>query len=304
MNEQLLAIVRATITDTALQTQLIAKLSEPKFVVRTSEEDDQFKKNLLATINKDEILKEEKKLWMRRVEDDVLTSTGIKQNPSEPYHEYYKRAVKTIQDELSAIKAEKEKIEASSAAVGGVWKTKYETLEAQSKAAITEKEQALADLQKKVGTSERRSELEKVFSPLRSKFVDQLPSFFSEYQESVLSDVLNKSALIDGVLVLVDENGNPRKDQSLNNIKVESFLSEKFKDVTKQDRQQPGGGTQPPAGTTATNGFNVSGIPQEVTSQNKLIEHLGKHGLLQGTKEFDKAFAEGVAAKNITKVFD
>lgn len=311
MNEQLLAIIRATIVDPTLAATLTAKLTEQKFVVRTAQEEEQYRTNLLSTVNKEDIIKEEKKIWMRRVEDDVKELTGLTQKSSEPYHEFMKRGFKKVQDDLEALKLQKEQLEASAktGADGGVWKQKYETLEQQSKAAIAAKEQELTTLQKTVSLTQRRQELDKAFQPMQSKFIDQLPGFFNDYKEQVLADVVNRSALIDGKLVLVDENGNPRKDSNLNNITVESYLGEKFKDVIKVTKEQPGAGSKPPApGTppvpTPVGGtFNVATVPAEVTTQGQLVEFLGKQGMLQGSPEFDKAFAETVTQKNITKLF-
>ncbi len=306
MNPILIAIIQSMVTDGTLQAALLAKIKEGNLIVRTATEEEQYKKNLIDT-NKEEIIKEEKKIWMRRIEDDVKELTGIKQNPSEPYHEFMKRGFKAMNEKIDTLTREKE------AAMSGkdgdsVWKTKYETLETQSKAALLAKDTELQNLQKSVSTTQRRSELDKVFAPIQSKFIDQLPSFFNDYKEQVIQDVLGKSAVIDGKLVLVDENGNPRKDTNLNNISVESHLAEKFKDVIKPEVQQPGSGTQPPKGANPPapapgTPFNVSSIPADVTTQGALMDHLGKQGLLQGTPEFDTAFATAVKEKNITKVF-
>lgn len=313
MNEQLLAIIKATIVDPTLAATLTAKLTEQKFVVRTAAEEEQYKNNLLATVDKESIIKEEKRIWMRRVEDDVKELTGLTQKSSEPYHEFMKRGFAKVQDELKALKVEKEQLEANvksgNAGDAVIWKQKYETLEQQSKAAIAAKEQELSTLQKTVSLTQRRQELDKAFAPMQSKFIDQLPGFFNDYKEQVLADVVNRSALIDGKLVLVDENGNPRKDSNLNNITVESYLSEKFKDVIKTTKDQPGAGSQPPAPGTppvppaAGQAFNVANVPAEITTQGQVVEFLGKQGLLQGTPEFDKAFADTISQKNITKLF-
>lgn len=311
MNAELIAIIRALVTDAALQTNLIAKITEGKFIVRTAAEEEQYKSNLLAT-SKEDIIKEEKKIWMRRIEDDVKEMTGLKQNPSEPYHEFMKRGFLAMNEKISTLTTEKKQLEDSKGKdADSVWKTKYDTLEQQSKQAILEKDNELKNLRTSVEESNRKGELDKVFAPIESKFIDQLPGFFSDYKNQVIADVLKKSAMIDGKLVLVDENGNPRKDQQLNNITVESHLSEKFKDVIKTDKTQPGGGSKPPAPgappapTAPAPGtpFNTGSVPAEVKTQNDLTEFLGKQGLLQGTKEFDEAFSKTVAEKNITKLF-
>ncbi len=313
MLESLKAVILATITDPAVAQALIAKLTEQKFTARTEAEEESFKTNLLATVNKEEIIKEEKKIWMRRIEDDVRELTGLKQHSSEPYHDFMKRGFKALQDKVKDIETEKLALEQSKGgAEGGVWKTKYETLEAQSKAALLAKDATLAELNKSVEEGKRKGELDKVFNPIAAKFVDQLPGFFNDYKDQVINDTLKKSATIDGKLVLIDENGNPRKDANLNNITVESFLNDKFKDVIKTDKTQGGAGTTPPGAGNPNPGtppagagqpFNVAAIPVEVNTQNLLTEHLGKSGLLQGTKEFDEAFAKAVQEKNITKVF-
>ncbi len=310
--EQILAIIRQLIADAGLQGQVINKITEGKFVVRTAAEEEQYKANLIAT-NKEDIIKEEKKIWMRRIEDDVREITGLKQNPSEPYHDFMKRGFKSLNEKIDALDIEKKKLEATAGKDGGeVWKTKYETLEQQSKEAIRVKDEAMLALQTKVATSERRAELDKVFLPIKAKFIDTLPGFFVDYEAQVISETLAKSAVIDGKLVLVDEKGNPRKDAQLNNIAVESFLTDKFKDVIKVDKTQTGGGTTPPAGTPpgappppppAGTPFNTGTIPGEVKTQGQLIDFLGKQGLLQGTKEYDEAFAKSVQEKNITKLF-
>ncbi len=314
MFESLKAVILATVTDATLAQALIAKITEQKITARTPAEEESFKTNLLATINKDEIVNEEKRIWMRRVEDDVKEITGLKQGPSEPYHVFMKRGFKALQDKADDLQREKEALEANKGTGdAAIWKTKYETLEKQSQQALAAKDQTLAELNKSVESGKRRTELDKVFNPIKSKFIDQLPGFFNEYQEGVINDVLAKSALIDGKLVLVDEQGNPRKDNNLANILVETHLQEKFKDVIKGDKEQAGSGAKPPGGGAPPAGggagagggtpFNTATIPAEVNTQSKLTEHLGKAGLLQGSKEFDEAFTKVVQEKNITKVF-
>lgn len=313
MFESLKAVILATITDPALAQSLIAKITEQKFTVRTAAEEEAFKTNLLATVNKEEIISAEKAIWMRRIEDDVREITGLKQNPSEPYHQFMKRGFKALQDKVAEIEREKEALESNKGTGdAAVWKTKYETLEKQSKEALAAKDATLAELNKSVETSKRRTELDKAFAPIRAKFVDQLPGYFKDYEENVINEVLAKSAIIDGKLVLVDEAGNPRKDGNLANILVEQHLTEKFKDVIKTDQQQAGAGTgpagegkNPGAAAAPAKGvpFNTATIPSTITTQAQLTEHLGKAGLLQGSKEFDEAFTKTVQEKNITKVF-
>lgn len=302
--DELIAIINATIADPTLAASLNAKLKEGKFAVRTETQEQQYKANLL-TASKEDLIKEEKKVWMRRVEEDIKELTGLEQKALEPYHEYMKRGIKTLQSKVEALDEEKETW-SKKGGEGGVWKQKYDTLEAQSKAALAEKEAKLGELQKSVATNERRLELDKVFNPLSTKFAKELPDYFNDYKEGVLKETLNKSAMIDGKLVLVDENGNPMKDNNLNNISVDSYLQTKFKSVISEDKTQAGGGTKPPAGGTpppATGSTSIANVPDDVNTEGKLVDFLGKQGLLQGSKEFDAQFSKIKTDKKITKLF-
>lgn len=307
VNEEVKAAITKSVPDAALQATLIAALEATKTVARTPEEEDQYKANLL-TASKDDLIKEEKQIIMRRVEDDVKELTGLRQKPSEPYHEFMKRGFKELKGKLEDIEAQKEEWEKSGGSQDGVWKQKYTTLETQSKTALSEKDREMETLKKSVAATERRIELDKVLNPLASKFAPDLPSYFNDFKENVIRETVALSAIIDGKLVLVDEQGNPRKDNNLNNILVEDHLKLKFKDVIREDRQQggsgnKGGGTPPPGGNGGGKApVSINNVPEEVNSEAKLTEFLGKQGLLQGTKDFDDNYSRIIKEKNITKL--
>lgn len=305
--DELIALINATIVDPTLAAKLIADIKTKELAVRTKDEQKQFETNFLEQ-NKDTLTQAEKQAMRIRIEDDIKSAIpGFKQNPSEPYHEFMKRGIKSLQDKVNALTTEKTALEQAKAGdADSVWKTKYETLEQQSKAALTVKDQEIVTLRTTTAKQERLTKLQEVFGPIESKFMDQLPGYFNDYKRGVVDSVLNSSAMIDGVLVLVDENGNPRKDTNLNNITVEGHLKERFKDVIKPDVQQPGTGNKnsgkPPATPQGT-GVNTGAIPNDVDTQNKLTQWLGKQGLLQGSKEFDEAFSKAVTERKIEKIF-
>jgi hypothetical protein len=311
----ILALLATLVTDPALLASITAKINEQKFVVRTEAEEATYKENLMKNVNKDEIIKEEKKMWARRIEEDIEEASGVKKNADELHHQYAKRVIAAMQKASDDLKAKVDTYEKDGSSATTVWKTKYETLEKQSKDAITAKEAELANLKKENEVNGRRTKLSEVFDPIKAKFLTDLPGYFKEYEKNVVDDVLRNSAVIDGKLVLVDENGNPRKDQQLNNIEVGSYLTDKFKDVIKPDQQQQGGGTQPPtpgkppvppAGGGAPAGSKVDASKYAQTqfaSQSEVTKALMKDGLLQGSKEFDELFGTIVQQKNITKIF-
>jgi hypothetical protein len=308
----LLLLLKGMVTDPALLASIEAKLKTEKLVIRSEAEEATFKENLLKNVDKDTIIKEEKKMWARRIEEDIEEATGIKKKPDELHHQYMKRVLAEKDAAEKLLKDKVEGYEKDGGSGSSVWKTKYEALEKQSKEAIAAKEAELTTLKKDNEANTRKAKLDEVYGPIRSKFLSDLPSYFTEYEKTVQADVLKKSTVIDGVLVMTDENGNPMKDQQLNNIKVETYLADKFKDVIKPDQQQTGAGTKPPvagqppkpAAPAAGGKFDLNrALAGNFATQSEVTEALGKEGLLQGTKEFDEAFAKIVETKNITKIF-
>lgn len=307
--EELLALLAASGVDAALIATLKAGMIAKKMAVRSETEETTFKANLLSS-SKEEIIKEEKKTWMRRIEDDIKELTGLNQKAGEPYHEFMKRGFKKVQELKDAAEA---KVTEFESADGGVWKTKYQNLEAQSKTAIEAKEKELADFKKVNEVTQRSVELNKIVSPMEAKFISEVPSYFNDYKASVLKDVLNQSAIVDGKLVMVDAQGAPMKDANLANILVENFLTEKFKDVIKTDKQQEGAGSKKPnkedvpdtskSKAKAGQPINVEDAPKAFANQGEIITYLGKKGGLQGTKEYNDAFDKLVTEKNVTKIF-
>src|SRR6187402_3537189 len=157
--EELLAILAASGVDAALIATIKASMIAKKVAVRTETEEATYKSNLLSS-SKDEIIKEEKKTWMRRIEDDIKELTGLTQKSGEPYHEFMKRGFKKIQEDKD--KAEAKVVEFESGDAGGVWKTKYQNLEAQSKTAIEAKEKEIVQIKKDNEITQRSVELGKI----------------------------------------------------------------------------------------------------------------------------------------------
>jgi hypothetical protein len=305
MNEQLLALIREAVTDATMQAAVIQKIQAKNFVIRTADEEATFKTNFINQ-EKDNILKDEKKKWMQRVEDDIRDATGLRQNSSEPYHEYMKRALGELKEKVTTLSQANKDLEAGKGS-DSVWKTKYETLEAQSKTALEIKDKELLTLKGVTATQERKVMLQEIFAPIEAKFMSELPPYFAEYKKNVINDLLNHSEIIDGKLVMVDDKKNPMKDNSLNNVTLDSVLSEKFKDVIKTDKEQAGAGGaaggKAPADAGKGSKFEAKNTPKDIDSEAKLNEYLGKQGLLQNSKEYDEAFAAAKTQNNITKIF-
>jgi hypothetical protein len=296
--EELLAIIRATITDPALAKQLTDQLTAKKLTVRSETEETQYKDNLLNQ-ERPRIEAEERRKLKGSIEQDFRELVpDVIQQAGEEYHKYYKRAVQKMKDKIA-------ELEAAGAGTDVVPKGKYDKLEADSKKALADKDAELARLKQATERQERLNILNQALTPIEQTFMTELPSYFQDYKKVVVEETLAKSAVIDGVLVLVDDQGNPLKDSNLNNIPVENHFKTKFKDVIKVHDAKPGAGTKPAAGPPpgGSGGGGSMNIPATVDTQGKLTEHLMKAGLAQGTKEFDEAFSKAVTEKNITKIF-
>lgn len=275
-NPDLIPIIKGTLTNN-------------KYVVQDEAEHTTFK-----TTFENEVATRMTAKHAEQLEADVLKLTGIpKKDANEKYYDYYLRAtgeklnaVNALQTELDALKA-------------GAKPSDID------KARILELEKAIEDGNKKYTTdlSEKDKTINDIklngafgvgLAKIQKTYKAGLPeSLVKMSEESVISKLKNIAKIQeDGTITFLKEDGTPELNKStFKAVTVDEKLAELLGDIVDPGRKVAGTGTEKDKEKKLSEaGF--TGLPADVDSQLKLSIYLKSIGILQGSDEFDKIFAE------------
>lgn len=247
---------------------------------------------------------------------DILSITGIKKKDGEKSYDYAKRvlgeyktkaeSVKTIQEELTAAKAEVTDLQAKLEKNSG-----DETLRQQLKDAKTQVTQLQNQLQtKETEFNSKKVEYETTIENMHVDYAFQAATaglkFKSGITEPIQKTLLNAAkaeVLAKGTPDFVDDGQGGKKlvirgadGNVLNNPKnnlnpytlQELVMETSLKDVIDTGRQQSGGGTGGfGSGSGGTGGtLDLSGIKSQVEADKAIEAHLLASGLTRDSQEF------------------
>ena len=106
--------------------------------------------------------------------------------------------------------------------------------------------------------------------------------------EIAKNDVVKDASFLDGNVVFLDADGNPKRDDEYNKVTMEVRLKEKLKSIIDEGRQQPGVKIKDPVIKKNEKGdIDVTiSIPDTVQTMADLIDHLPKAGIARNSAEY------------------
>lgn len=280
--------------------QLLSALTENGFVVRSKEEEETYKTNLLNQGVEDKIGSRIREMHSQ-YEKDVFDVTGIKKdNPDEKAYEYNKRVLATLKGKTAEYEQQLTQLQEQIKA--GDNSGQLKDLEKQFQQRLQEKENELNQFKSQSELLQKAQLLEQSISPLTSNFKKDLTSLERKAIEREKQDFLQTAKLVEvdgkSVLVAADKEGNPLKDRNLSYITADAYFDEILKEAMQPEQRKQGG-----AGTTGGKPvkfggteINLKGVPKNRVELNFMLKEAG--GVF-GTKDYDEAYKEKVKEFNL-----
>jgi hypothetical protein len=225
------------------------------------------------------------------VDADFSTITGLQKPIEVKTYKYWPEIVKKFKDETEAAKKEVEKLK-----VGGSPDLLKE-IEALRKASIEKDnewkamyEKALSELSQKdvknaLDDSTRSLKLANMPKPVLDTFID-----------NAKNKLAASGKIIDGQLVFMDSDGNPRiNKETFKPFTAEELMTVELDPIIDKTNQNTGAGTKPAEVFTGKDGkkdINIA-IPNTVRTKVELMKFLIEtSGIPRGTEQFDLAYAK------------
>lgn len=237
-----------------------------------------------------DIIGSKKKEWAERDEQETFALTGIAKKEKEAYYDYRKRAfeekTKSMSDELTALK---DKANPSAAD-----KLRIEQLEKTLTDKDGEYNAKIESFKKEVSEVRTMSALEAAWGVLKTRLKPGMPE---ELVNTFVQNAMNKltaSAQVqeDKTVTFIDSEGKVRLSKSdYKPLAALAVLEEEIKSILDEGKKAAGAGSGN-EGEENKEDKKWTGLPKEVTTQVQLTEHLAKLGILQGSEEYDKIWAE------------
>jgi hypothetical protein len=229
---------------------------------------------------------------------DVKELTGIDRDlTNEKSYDYVKRAFKTKLADADTYTKKiadlEEKIKSGDPS--GIYKKQLEEAENKYKTQLELKEKELNGLKQQSSVLARRSAAESELSKLRASFKKDLPAMFSRIEKSVLDEAINKISIKeDGRAVILKDDGTVLKDSAFNEVTLESYLKNEFKDVIDTGAGGSGAGSKNPAGgggpDPSTITVDTFVMDPKITRQGELMDYMLSLGLKRGDKTFNAIY--------------
>lgn len=263
---------------------------------------------------------------------DIFSITGVKKNDGEKSYDYAKRVLaeyKSKVESAASVKAELDKANAEVAKLqakiekGATDETLAQQLKdakaqvSQLQAKLTAKETELKTAKDKFDKDIKDTHIEYAFQSATGglKFKDGITeSIQKTLLAAAKAEVLAKGTpdfVEDGnggkKLVLRGTDGNILNNPN-NNLNpytlTELILETSIKDVISVDRQQAGGGTQPPFKQNQKPGasFDISGAKTQVEAYRMIENHLLANGLTRDSKEFSEQITKLGTENNVSSL--
>lgn len=227
------------------------------------------------------------------IDKDVKETFGIEREPNEKTYDYMKRAGKAT---TTALTQSSEKIRQLEEAIAkgdtsAAMAKKLEEEEAKFKRLLKDRDTKIAELEQQTQITGRQADVKLLYGDLKKSFVKQLPPLFDKAEKSTLDEAIRYSTLKDGKLYMTNADGSIRKDASYNEISVEEYLRQEFKDVIEQKKSAGGAGSPPgPGGNGAPDPKAMTPenfqMKPDIKTKAALMDYMISLGLKRGEKNF------------------
>lgn len=245
---------------------------------------------------KTDVIEKEMPTRVKSVHDqydkDIKELYGVDREPTEKTYDYLKRAAKT---KLGELQSSSDKIKELEEAIrkgdsSGALQRRLEEEEARYKKTLGERDQTIESLKKQGEVTSKTADVKLLYGEIKKGFVKQLPPMFARAEAAALDEAIRNSVARDGKLYMSNSDGSIKKDASFNEVTVEAFLKQEFKDVIETQKKQGGGGSQGGGGDPPTDPtkYTPETFPmrEELKTKAALMDYMLSLGIKQGTPVF------------------
>lgn len=265
----------------------IQGIEEPEVIVLTTKEQSELLDNFKKTT-----IEQELKGRIAKVYDDIDKDfeqiTGLKKPDDVKTYKHWPDVAKQLKDQADAAQKELEKVKA-----GGSPDLKRE-IEALQKASLekdAEWRKKIETIQSEVSTRDIKSALD---ISTRSLKLSNLPKpVVDTFIESAKSKLAATAKMVDGQLIFLDSEGDPRiNKETFKPYTAEELMTLELDPIIDKSTTKKGGGTEPPVIKMDKDGKPdiALTIPQTVRSKVELTKFLIEAGMPQNTPEHEVAY--------------
>lgn len=263
------------------------------FTLRTKDEEKTFLDNYRSSILESEVGAKSKLYSL--IDDDIFHITGVKKQSDEQTHVFLK-------NQLTALKTKAEKVSELENEITELRKNKpddaklqeIKDLQNQIKKIKLQHDEELTQFSQRTQKTLIKSDIERGLMDLKIKA--GIPEGVRRvFVDSIIEELSGSAEMRDGQLVFLDADKKAlRNPATMAPYTAKELLAEKMKDLIDVTHKQDGI-TLPKDTDPVTKGkdgkltLNFS-VPAEVTTRQKLGEHLITLGVKRGTPEYNEAY--------------
>lgn len=272
---------------------------DSSFIIRTEDEEATFLQNHAKKVE-DEIIPGKISDLHKRYDDDILSVTGLKKNPTEKTYDFTKRIlsdyktraekVSDYEKEINTLKQQIKDGTADKTVLADLERVKQEYADLQN-----EKTEEVTKLKSEYEKFRIKAEITSALSGMT--FKKNLPeSAIKAFTDSVVNNLSDLATFQDGKLVFLKD-GVPMRNthNKLEPYSAKELLEEQLKDIRDMGRKETGPNLGDEITFEKKDGKIIKVammIPDSIKYKDELSTYLVKQGLLRGSEEYITAYRE------------
>jgi hypothetical protein len=275
-------------------THLESDKGDTDYVLRTSNEDKTFLENYKTSVIEAEFDPQTSKIY-KGIDDDIFSVIGERKKPTEKTYDFLK-------SKLSELKTRAEKVAELESEITILKQSKPDDaklqeirdLQNQIKKIKTQHDEELTAFSQRTQKSLIKSDIERGLMDLKIK--TGIPETVKQvYVNQIIDELANSAEMRDGQLVFLDADKKAlRNPATMAPYTAKELLTEKMKDLIEVGHKQEGlklPADTPPVSKGKDGKLTLNFVrPADVSSRQKLGEHLLELGLKRGSPEFNEAY--------------
>jgi hypothetical protein len=277
------------------QTLVRETLAKKDFVVYTKDEHAQYLDRFKTDVVEKELPSRLSKVYSD-LDKDIKETFGIDRAENEKSYDYLKRAGAV---KLGELKSSGDKIKELEEALkkgdpSGALQKKLEEEERKFKTILDEKNGEIKKLRGETERTRKEADVKLLYGDIKKTFVKTLPTLFHKIEAVTINEAIANSVLKEGKLYMANADGSIRKDSGYNEITVEEWLKQEFKDVIEKIKPPAGGGGGGKGGDPEPDPtkYTAETFPMkaEIKTRVGLMDYMDSLGLKRGTTLYNEIY--------------
>jgi hypothetical protein len=274
--------------------KLESEQGDTDYVLRSTKEEQSFLENYKTSVIEAEFDPQTSKIY-KGIDDDIYSVLGERKKPTEKTYDFLK-------SKLSDLKTRAEKVTELESEITVLKQSKPDDaklqeirdLQNQIKKIKAQHDEELTQFSQRTQKSLIKSDIERGLMDLKIK--DGIPEKVKQvYVNQIIDELAGSAEMRDGALVFLDADKKAlRNPSTMAPYTAKELLAEKMKDLIDVGHRQDGIKLPPdtPAISKSKDGKLTMNfvLPGDITSRQKLGEHLITLGVKRGTPEYVEAY--------------